>query len=102
MQNLDKLKPEVKEDILELEGRINDYKSGKEDEERFKLYRLTRGVYRQRQSGVQMFRTKIPFGKITSQQLIALADISEKYTNGKLHLTTRQNVQMHYVKLKVW
>ena len=100
MQNFDKLKPEIKEDILELEGRINDYKSGKEDEERFKLYRLTRGVYGQRQSGVQMFRTKIPFGRITSQQLIALADISEKYTNGNLHLTTRQNVQMHYVKLK--
>ena len=86
-------------DIEELERRILAYQRGREDEERFKHYRLTRGVYGQRQFGVQMFRTKIPYGRITARQLIALADISEKYTNGRLHLTTRQNIQMHYVKL---
>ena len=93
-------------DIQELEHRIEHFKNGQEDEERFKHYRLTRGVYGQRQIGVQMFRTKIPFGKLTSRQLVRLADISEKYTNGNLHLTTRQNVQMHHVKLedspKIW
>ncbi|MCB0632347.1 MAG: HEPN domain-containing protein, partial [Lewinella sp.] len=46
-----------------------------------------------------MFRTKIPYGKLTADQLIRIADVSEKYTNGNLHLTTRQNIQMHYVKL---
>ncbi|MEM8909956.1 MAG: nitrite/sulfite reductase, partial [Bacteroidota bacterium] len=46
-----------------------------------------------------MFRTKIPYGKLTADQLVRLADVSEKYTNGNLHLTTRQNVQYHYVKL---
>ncbi|MEM6877936.1 MAG: HEPN domain-containing protein [Bacteroidota bacterium] len=86
-------------DIEELERRILAYQTGKEDEERFKHFRLTRGVYGQRQSGVQMFRTKIPFGHITPDQLVALADISERYTNGNLHLTTRQNIQLHYVKL---
>ncbi len=86
-------------DIEELSDRIYAYQHGKEDEDRFKHYRLTRGVYGQRQFGVHMFRTKIPFGHLTPDQLIALADISEKYTNGRLHITTRQNVQMHYVKL---
>ncbi|MEM6396083.1 MAG: nitrite reductase [Bacteroidota bacterium] len=86
-------------DIEELERRIMAYQTGREDEERFKHYRLTRGVYGQRQSGVQMFRTKIPFGHITPDQLVAMADISERYTNGNLHLTTRQNIQLHYVKL---
>ncbi|PHI18679.1 nitrite reductase [Lewinellaceae bacterium SD302] len=86
-------------DIEVLEQRILAYQKGKEDEDRFKHYRLTRGVYGQRQFGVQMFRTKIPFGHLTPDQLIALADISERYTNGRLHLTTRQNVQFHYVKL---
>jgi sulfite reductase (ferredoxin) len=86
-------------DIDELSSRIYAYQRGKEDEDRFKHYRLTRGVYGQRQVGVHMFRTKIPFGHITPDQLIALANISEKYTNGRLHITTRQNVQMHYVKL---
>lgn len=86
-------------DIQELKYRINAYHEGKEDEDRFKHYRLTRGVYGQRQLGVQMFRTKIPFGRLTAAQLTRLADVSEKYTNGNLHLTTRQNIQMHYVKL---
>ncbi len=86
-------------DILELDRRIKDYHRGKEDEERFRLYRLTRGVYGQRQSGVQMFRIKIPYGRLTAEQLVRIADISEKYTNGNLHLTTRQNIQLHYVKL---
>ncbi|MEL6925057.1 MAG: nitrite/sulfite reductase, partial [Bacteroidota bacterium] len=75
-------------------------RSGEMHEERFKHYRLTRGVYGQRQLGVHMFRTKIPFGKLTTAQLVRLADVSEEFTNGNLHLTTRQNVQMHYVKLK--
>ena len=86
-------------DITELTERIYAFQRGKEDEDRFKHYRLTRGVYGQRQPGVHMFRTKIPFGHITPDQLTALADISERYTNGRLHITTRQNVQMHYVKL---
>lgn len=96
----------ARKDIIELDRRIKAYQSGQEDEDRFKHYRLTRGVYGQRQFGVQMFRTKIPYGKITADQLIRIADVSEKYTNGNLHLTTRQNIQMHYIKLadspKVW
>lgn len=97
--SLDHLSAPDRADIEELSRRIYDYQRGQEDEDRFKHYRLTRGVYGQRQFGVHMFRTKIPFGHITPDQLIALADISEKYTNGRLHITTRQNVQLHYVKL---
>ncbi|WP_116125979.1 nitrite/sulfite reductase [Lewinella sp. IMCC34183] len=96
---LDHLDPANRADIEELSARIYAYQRGREDEDRFKHYRLTRGVYGQRQMGVHMFRTKIPFGHVTPKQLVALADISEKYTNGRLHITTRQNVQMHYVKL---
>ena len=101
-QNFDfsNVKEVDRKDIVELSERINAFHAGKEDEERFKHYRLTRGVYGQRQLGVQMFRTKIPFGKITTHQLLALADISEKYATGNLHITTRQNIQMHYVKLQ--
>ncbi len=98
--NLSNIKEEAaKRDILELQQKIADFKSGKMIEEKFKHYRLTRGVYGQRQTGVHMFRTKIPFGKLTADQLIRIADVSEKYTNGNLHLTTRQNIQYHYVKL---
>lgn len=90
---------DAQKDIAELQNKIAAYKSGEIIEDKFKAYRLTRGVYGQRQLGVQMFRTKIPFGKLTSAQLTRLADVSEKYTPGNLHLTTRQNIQYHHVKL---
>ncbi|MEO0775845.1 MAG: nitrite reductase [Bacteroidota bacterium] len=86
-------------DIVELTQKIQRFHRGELDEDRFKHYRLTRGVYGQRQVGVHMFRTKIPFGRLRAAQLIRLADVAEKYTNGNLHLTTRQNIQMHHVKL---
>lgn len=91
---------EAKKDIIELDRRTSAFKTGKEDEDRFKHFRLTRGVYGQRQTGVQMFRIKIPFGKLSSDQLVRIADISERYTNGNLHITTRQNIQLHFVKLE--
>lgn len=97
--DLNQVAPVDRKDIEELERRVTAYQSGKEDEERFKHYRLTRGVYGQRQLGVQMFRIKIPYGRLTADQLVRIADVSEKYTNGNLHLTTRQNIQLHYVKL---
>ncbi len=86
-------------DIIDLRNKIESFKKGEIDAERFKHFRLTRGVYGQRQKGVHMFRTKLPIGKLTARQLARLADISEKYATGNLHLTTRQNIQFHYVKL---
>jgi sulfite reductase (ferredoxin) len=94
-----KLEEAAAKDIRELQDRIAAFRAGDMPEDRFKAYRLTRGVYGQRQQGVQMFRTKLPYGKITPDQLDRMADLSEKYATGNLHLTTRQNVQMHYVKL---
>lgn len=86
-------------DIVELKENIQKFRSGLMDEERFKLYRLTRGVYGQRQLGVQMFRIKLPYGHFTAEQLVRMADVSDKYATGNLHLTTRQDIQLHYVKL---
>lgn len=84
----------VRRDIEELERRIAANRQGQEDKERFRHFRLTRGVYGQRQVGVQMFRIKIPYGRLTARQLECNAEVSEKYTNGNLHLTTRQNIQL--------
>lgn len=100
------ISPEDKKDIVELDQNIRKYHNGEIDEERFRLYRLTRGVYGQRQLGVQMFRIKIPFGRLSAEQLVRIADVSDKYATGNLHITTRQDIQLHYVKLddspKVW
>ena len=91
--------PVVEKDILELAHKIQLFKEGKVDEERFRSLRLARGVYGQRQLGVQMVRIKIPYGKITSEQLHRISDVSDEYSKGRLHITTRQDIQIHYVSL---
>jgi len=68
-------------------------------EEKFKKFRLQQGVYGQRQKGVQMVRVKIPSGFLNSEKMRALADVIEDYSTGKGHVTTRQDVQFHFVKL---
>lgn len=93
------ISPAAAKDVRELRQKIDAFKNGSIPEERFKAFRLARGVYGQRQLGVQMFRIKIPFGKLTAQQLVRIADLAETYTNGNLHITTRQNIQLHFVKL---
>ena len=57
LENLDN--PVIAQDILELGQKIADFKGGSLDEEKFRSLRLARGVYGQRQAGVQMIRIKI-------------------------------------------
>ena len=94
-----KVSSAARKDIIELENKIARFQNGEIEEDKFKLYRLTRGVYGQRQPGVQMIRIKLPYGKVTPDQLIKIADVSDKYATGNLHLTTRQDIQLHYVKM---
>ncbi|TDN90449.1 sulfite reductase (ferredoxin) [Salegentibacter sp. 24] len=91
--------PVVEKDILDLEKKIRLFREGKADEEKFRSLRLARGVYGQRQAGVQMVRIKLPFGKVTSEQLHRIADVSDEYSKGRLHITTRQDIQIHHVSL---
>lgn len=92
--------PVVEKDIIDLEKKIRLFREGKADEEKFRSLRLARGVYGQRQAGVQMVRIKLPFGKVTSEQLHRIADVSDEYSTGRLHITTRQDIQIHYVSLE--
>jgi len=91
--------PVVEKDIIELANKIELFHKGKIDEEKFRSLRLARGVYGQRQAGVQMIRIKLPYGKVSSQQLLRIADVSDEYSRGRLHITTRQDIQIHYVDL---
>lgn len=98
--NLSTIDPRAAKDITDLRQKIDAFHSGQIPEDRFKAFRLTRGVYGQRQPGVQMFRIKIPGGGINAEQLVRLANLSDYYTNGNLHITTRQDIQMHYIHLE--
>jgi sulfite reductase (ferredoxin) len=94
------ISPAATKDIFELQQKIQAFLDGEIPEDKFKHFRLTRGVYGQRQLGVQMFRIKIPLGRITPAQLTRIANLSEAYASANLHLTTRQDIQLHYVKVK--
>ena len=89
----------VERDIIELEKKIHKFKNGDLDEDSFRSLRLARGVYGQRQPGVQMIRIKLPCGKVSSKQLHRISEVSDKYSTGNLHITTRQDIQIHYVSL---
>ncbi|MGZ3902396.1 MAG: HEPN domain-containing protein [Bacteroidia bacterium] len=89
----------VEKDIIDLEKKIHAFRQGTIHEEKFRSLRLARGVYGQRQQGVQMIRIKLPFGRVTAKQLVRIADISDEYSTGNLHLTTRQDIQIHFVSL---
>src|ERR1700760_1191362 len=91
--------PVVEKEIIDLEKKIRAFREGEIHEEKFRSLRLARGVYGQRQPGVQMVRIKLPFGKITFKQLLRIADVSDEYGSSNLHLTTRQDIQIHYVSL---
>jgi sulfite reductase (ferredoxin) len=102
MSNLvisEKVSTVAKRDIIDLNNKIAAFNSGETPEEAFRKFRLTRGVYGQRQPGVQMIRIKLPYGRITADQLVRIADTSDKFATGNLHATTRQDIQLHFVKL---
>ena len=92
--------PIVEKDIVELEQKIFAFKNNSIDEEKFRSLRLARGVYGQRQQGVQMVRIKLPMGRFTANQLRKIAYVADEYGSGNLHITTRQDIQLHYVELE--
>jgi len=91
--------PVVAQDIIDLGTKIRLFREGKIDDDKFRSIRLARGIYGQRQSGVQMIRIKLPFGRITTKQIRRIADISDEYASSNLHATTRQDIQIHFVSL---
>ena len=91
--------PIVARDIIDLEKQIRLFRDGKIDDDKFRSLRLVRGIYGQRQSGVQMVRLKFPLGRITTKQIRRVADISDEYASSNLHATTRQDIQIHFVSL---
>jgi sulfite reductase beta subunit-like hemoprotein len=89
----------VREDIELFREQAQLNLDGKLTDDQFRPFRLRRGIYSQRQAGVQMIRTKVPGGLLTSAQMRQLASVADLYGGGKGHLTTRQNMQYHFVPL---
>lgn len=86
-------------DIDEFIDYLRRFEAGEVTSDQFKVYRLTRGTYGQRQANVNMLRVKIPQGVLAAAQVDCLAEIADEFSRGFGHVTTRQNVQFHFVPL---
>ena len=94
------LADEQRRDIERFEVAIAQYLAGEISEDVFRVMRLHNGIYGQRQGGTnQMVRIKLPAGTITPEQLDLMGRLSDEYSRGWGHITTRQNVQVHFVEL---
>ncbi len=94
------LDAEQQRDIARFERAIAQYLAGEIGDDVFRVMRLNNGIYGQRQGGTnQMIRIKLPAGSITPEQLDVMAQLGEEFSRGWGHITTRQNVQFHYVEL---
>src|SRR5437879_4751783 len=90
----------VREDIEKFRLQAQSLLDGKITDDQLRPHRLRRGIYSQRQPGVQMIRTKVPGGLLTALQMRQLARVADEFAGGKGHLTTRQNMQYHFVPLR--
>ena len=88
----------VAERVEQFRDQVRRRLSGELTEEQFKPLRLTNGLYLQLHA--YMLRIAIPYGTLSSRQLRKLADIARKYDRGYGHFTTRQNLQLNWIKLE--
>ena len=92
--------PILEKEFDDFDNEAQKFLNGDIDRQAFTGFRLRQGVYGQRQPDVQMIRVKLPFGGVTPGQFDAFADIAEQYAPLKKgHITTRQNVQFHFIPL---
>src|SRR5450755_3208903 len=89
----------VRQEIETFRTKAMAFLAGEITEADFRPFRLKHGIYGQRQAGVQMVRCKIPGGLLTPRQVVQLARVAEEFGGGRGHLTTRQNIQYHFVPL---
>ena len=92
--------PDVQADIDKFREVLAGYQAGEIGEDVFRVFRLTNGIYGQRQGGTnQMVRVKVPYGSMRPEQFEMIANLVERYSRGWAHITTRQNLQFHFVEL---
>src|ERR1700709_2528723 len=88
-------------DIDKFEVMLERYLAEDLDDDVFRVFRLNNGIYGQRQGGHnQMVRIKLPYGSISPDQLDMMGYIGDTYSRSWGHITTRQNIQFHFVQLE--
>ncbi|MCM8779418.1 MAG: sulfurtransferase TusA family protein [Candidatus Omnitrophica bacterium] len=95
-----KLPDKIKKDLPAYETAIRDFLEGMSSWARFSGIRVPWGNYSHRGGKVFMCRVRLPAGVLSPVQLQALADASILYGDGILHITTRQDIQIHNIKIE--
>ena len=89
----------IQAELDEFQNVVERFKSGAINEGQFRVIRVPAGVYEQRENGTYMLRVRFPAGGVTPSHLRRLGEVSAQFGNGVLHLTTRQEFQIHRVPL---
>jgi len=89
----------LQSELDEFQNVVAQFKSGAINEGQFRIVRVPAGVYEQRENGTYMLRVRFPAGGATPSHLLRLGEVSAKFGNGVLHVTTRQEFQVHRVPL---
>ncbi len=95
-----KLPQEVKEDSKKYGVSLKEFLDGKVNDARFKGVRVPWGIYSHRGGKIFMTRIRVPAGQINAGSLKALAGVCAKYSDKVAHITTRQDIQLHNVKIE--
>ena len=90
----------VKEDTFGYRGQVERFLQGETSPIAFRAYRVPMGVYEQRTAGKYMVRIRIGAGLVLPYQLERIAQLSKTYGNGIVHVTTRQDIQIHEVNIE--
>ncbi|NIA17491.1 MAG: sulfite reductase, beta subunit (hemoprotein), partial [Planctomycetes bacterium] len=90
----------VREDTSNYRSYVEKFLKGDTSPLSFRAYRVPMGVYEQRKAGKFMVRIRIGAGLVLPFQLKKIAELSKRYGNGILHVTTRQDIQIHEVNIE--
>src|SRR5262244_2964362 len=88
----------VRQRVAQFRDQVQRRLRGELSEDEFKPLRLRNGVYLQLHA--YMLRIAIPYGTLSARQLRKLAHIARTYDRGYGHFTTRQNLQLNWIKLE--
>ena len=99
MKTILNLPPTIEDDLNRFKEEIERFKKGTISPVEFLSFRVTNGVYEQRDRGTYMLRVRFTAGIVLQEHMKVLASVSRKYGNGILHITTRQDIQVHSVNL---
>lgn len=94
-----RLPDSLADDLEKLRQMIADVQAGTMSPERLRAFRVPMGVYEQRESGTFMLRVRFPAGGVLPHQMRKLAEVADQYGSGILHVTTRQDIQVHRVPM---